>query len=89
MTTESQAIVTAATGWAKTPYGLPCELVVEDWRPNQFCDSRWVVVLTCGGFGNERVYMGEFDNRKQANQAAGQFRRHLYAVYDRVKAKAV
>lgn len=89
MTTQAQEIITAATGWAKLPYGLPCELQVQDWRPNQFCHSRWVVILTAGGaFGNRDVYMGEFDNRAQANRAAGQYRRHLHAVYDRVKAKA-
>lgn len=87
MTDEARAIVTAATGWAKTSYGLPCELVVEDWRPTPLCDSRIVVILTYGGSGNDRVYMGEFDNRKQANRAAGQYRRHLHAVYDRVKAR--
>lgn len=88
MTSNTEEIKTAAAGWAKTGYGLPCELLVQDWRPTSLCASRWVVVLTHGGYGNRTVYMGEFDSRKEANRAAGQYRRHLHTVYDRVRAES-
>lgn len=87
MTTATEDIKFAAEGWARSGCGLPCEIVVEDWRPTPLCCSRPVVVMSYGGHGDRTVYLGEYDTRKDANRAAGQFRRALHAAYDRERVK--
>ncbi len=91
----------AATEWAKSGCGLPCEVVVKDWRPTPLCCERLVVVLTFAeyryypetaqraGYGSidGDAFLGEFSTRAEANRAAGQYRRHLYAAYDAAMVK--
>lgn len=89
--TVSEQIKAVATGWAKYPYGLPSEVLVQDWRPTPLCCARWVVVLTHTGYSYDDApeFLGEFYTRTEANRVAGQYRRHLHAVYDAARAKRV
>lgn len=64
--------------------------------PHSERDARWCVFLTYsqmlwveGAYKFEGymtmsadTFLGEFDSQKQANRAAGQYRRTLYAAYD-------
>lgn len=81
--TTAETIRNCAEGWAH--YGfLPSDIEVRDLFPlpipHAAHQSRWCIFLTFSPQHDR--YIGEYYTQTEANRAAGQFRRTLYAAYD-------
>lgn len=84
MATTNEMLRSEARQWARCGV-MPCEAKVRDWGC-QGC-HRWVVVVTfCARFGQDDLYCGEYDSRREAAAAGKRFEKVLDEEYAAARA---